>query len=205
MAGIGGMMQRGPAPSAPTAPQSAGRPQPGDEQSAAGAAGEEASPEEQAQYDQFMDNAGEIIFPDGEQGPEISPNITQALKGSEDPIMNLATAAITIVTQLRDSAKKAGAPVSDDVLWEAGSDIVGMLADVANDAKIHEYSEEEIEKAWYMALDLYRTAGEQSGDVDTEALKQSFGEMQMADKEGRLAEFAPALAEQANKVQKQGA
>jgi hypothetical protein len=189
MAGIGDMVKGGAQMPAPTAETPANPPSEGGAQSESN-----VTPEEQAQYEMVMRNALKIIYPEGEEA-QISPQVLQALKGSENPQMNLATAAVTLVTQLRDSAKKAGQPISDDVLYHAGSDIVGELAEVAEATKIYDFSEEEIENAWYMALDMYRAAGEQSGDVDSAQLKQSFEELRAADKEGRLDELMPGVSE----------
>lgn len=153
------------------------------------------SPEEQAQYDMVVRNALKIIYPEGEEGaqPTVSPQVLKGLSGSKEPVMNLATTAVTIVTGLRDSAKKAGQPIADDVLFHAGVAIIEELAEVAEAAKIHDYSDKDEEHALYLALDMYRSAGEQSGDVDKEALTQQWGQIVEADKQGRVGDVLPGI------------
>lgn len=150
------------------------------------------TPEEQAQYEMVVRNALKIIYPEGEQAA-VSPQVMKGLSGSKEPVMNLAITAVTIVTGLRDSAKKAGQPIDQDVLFHAGVAIIEELAEVAEAAKIHDYSDKDEESALYLALDMYRSAGEQSGDVDKEALTQQWGQIVEADKQGRVGEVLPGI------------
>lgn len=145
------------------------------------------SPEEQAIYDQVIANAYKIIY----TGDTVSPQVLKGLEGSENPMMNLATTAVTLITGLVESAKKAGQPIPEDVLYHAGVEIVEELAEIAEADKIHEYSEEEIEQAFYLGLDLFR----QSGLLDEEQLKQGFETIKQADQEGRLGEVLPGIEE----------
>jgi hypothetical protein len=148
------------------------------------------SPEEQAEYEQFVGNAMSIIYPDDGQ---VSPNVVQALQGSDDPMMNLATTAVSLVSSLRDSAKQAGHRVPDEILYHGAVAIIEELGEVAEAAGIHDYSEDDLEQALYLSLDLYRTAGEQSGDVDAEQLKAGFAQIQQADQQGRIEEVLPGI------------
>lgn len=194
MAGMGTMMKGGGMPPANTPGAGGNSPQMGGDET------EEqpnVTPEEQAQYDMAVRNALKIIYPEGEEGasPTVSQNVLKGLDSSDNPIMNLATTAVSLVTGLRDSAKKAGQPISDDVLFHAGVAIIEELAEVAEAAKIHDYSDKDEEHALYLALDMYRTAGEQTGDIDKEALTQQWGQLVEADKQGRVGEVLPGIEE----------
>ena len=67
-----------------------------------------ASPEEQAMYEKVMSNAMKMIYPEGEGEGSVSPAIIDTMKASDNPVLGVATAAVTIVQQVRDSAQKAG-------------------------------------------------------------------------------------------------
>ena len=153
------------------------------------------TPEEQEQYDAFMQNALEVIYPRGEDA-QVAPNILNGLKATPDkPLLALANTAVSMVVGLRDSAEKAGNPIGDDVLFHAGADLVAELAEVAEAANIHEFSEEEIENAFYMALDLYRGEAQQSGRIDQEAAKQAIGQVVEADRNGTIEQVLPGISE----------
>jgi hypothetical protein len=166
------------------------------------------TPEEQAQYDQFVNNALEIIYPQQSQG-QPSPAIMQGLAGQMDPqvaemfaqadppvgnspIDNLAATGVSLVLMVEASAAQANAAISDDVLYHAGADILAELAEVAEAAKIHEYPDAEMESALYRALDLYRVS---SPRVDPERLKQEFGQIVEADKAGQLDQLLPGIGQ----------
>ena len=164
------------------------------------------SPEEQEIYNQAVTNALRIIYPKGEDAA-IAPSVLDTLKSSDNPVVNLASAAVSIVTFLRDSAKEAGAPLPDEILYHAGAAVTEELAEVADVSKIYDYSEDEIEQAFYQALDMYRVSGEQSGDVDPEQLKAGFEQVRQADAEGTLDQMLPGIGErmkQQEQPQEQG-
>jgi hypothetical protein len=162
------------------------------------------TPEEQAMYEQVVNNALEIMYPANEDA--LAPTIAAALAGSDNPIMNLATTAVSVAKGLVDSAKKAGTKIPGEILYHAGVAIVEELAEAAEAFKIHVYSEEDIEQAFYQALDMFRSAGMETGDVDGEVLKSEFEQIKQADAEGRLGEVLPGIEERmAQQPEQQGA
>lgn len=206
MAGLGNPM----AP--PTMTPQAGQPQ-GDVVSEAGTAEQpNVTPEEQAMYDQFVGNAEQIIFPDGEDGqPTASPMILAQLRGEFDPEAmeafaaaepplaqsptdSLAGTAVMLVLVLENSMAASGMQIDPDtldtVIFHAGAEILQGLGEVAEAADIHAYTEEELEAALYRALDLYRIS---SGRIDQDALKQQFGQIVEADKAGTLGQLLPGI------------
>ncbi len=164
------------------------------------------SPEEQAQYDKLVGNAMEIIYPQGE-GATVSPAVLDQLSGKQDeeamqvfaqaqpplqnaPIDNLASTAVMILLTLEDSAAQAQVNLDDAVLYHGGAAILEELAEVAEAAQIHDFSEEELEGALYRGLDLYRISSQR---VDPEQLSQEFGQIEQADKAGNLGQLLPGM------------
>lgn len=169
--------------------------------------GEQASPEEQAAYEQFVKNGLELIYPAGEEAA-VAPQIIADLKGefspdvaamfekaepalAPGPIDNLAVTTVTVILMLEGSAAEAGKPINHEIEYAAGSEIMGELATVAQAAGIHDYSDKEMEGAWYRGVDLWRVS---SPAADQEALSQEFGQVVQADREGRLGEVLPKEA-----------
>ena len=164
--------------------------------------GEPASPEEQQQYERFVDNALQLIYSD-----QTLPNVLKRLQGlgegqnGTDPIEGLAQTAVMIVGGLQESAAKDQVQLTPDVLFHGGVAIIEDLAELASKAKIHDYDEKEIEGALYRAMDLYR----EQHPVDQEGLKQDFEALRQADASGELDAKAPGLKEHFTKEQGGGA
>lgn len=207
------------------------------------------SPEEQAQYDQFMANALQLIYRDGNDGGEVRPEVLTALRVKEptdnaqksvslpddkqqapvavaEPqaqpdqgsppeqgaqpgspakgrveIMALAQATVTIVGQLDDSAKKAGSPITDDVLQHGSLDVLRELAEIAGAAKIHDYNEQDIMGAYAQAIDIYRPKLIADGRTDESTLKEQFSQLNNADQAGKLGEVLPGMGDAAQPPQ----
>lgn len=204
-------------------------------------AGEPVSPEEQAMYEQFVNAALGIIYPQG--ADQVSPEILANLKGDIDPQAMLMFAEVqppltnspqdsvaataTLLTMLIDGQgggtprmmqqpeaapapamqdgqpPQPGAPPApepaqpeqqggypDDVVLHGGVAIIEELIEVAEAAKIHDFSEQDIEGITYRAMDLFRTA---SPRVDQDALKAEFGQVVEADRAGTLGKILPGL------------
>lgn len=171
------------------------------------------TPQEQQAYDMFVRNGMEIIFP-GSGG--VAPSVLAHLKGEFDdvaeifanadppltpsPTDNLAVAATAIVLALEASASQANAEITDDIVYHGGVEIIEQLTEVAEAAKLHDYSEQDQENALYRAVDLYRVS---SGRVDQEGLKAEFGQFVEADKQGpeALEQMAPGIGERIKQQQ----
>lgn len=109
---------------------------------------------------------------------------------SGNPVDNLAVASVLLTMFLDSSAASSGKEIPNDVLYHAGVELVEELGEVAGAAGIHDYSEQELEGAFYRALDLFRIA---SPRVDTDALGQEFAEIANADKAGTLDQMLPGI------------
>lgn len=161
------------------------------------AEGEEESnvpPEEQQQYDQFVANGMNIIYSD-----EAMPQLLETLKGDGNPVEGLANALVAVVSRLDDSAKGAGLDVEGDIKMHGGKELMDQLVELAETAGVHEYTPDEVESAFFMALDLYRENQMQQGTLPTEELSQDMSELVQADQEGRLEEIAPGATEYAQR------
>lgn len=148
------------------------------------------SPEEQQQYERFVDNCYSVIY-----DQKTLPKILQSLDATNDPIMNLANTIVQVVHFVATSAKASQTEISGDVLIQGGAEVMGDLADLAGKVGIHDYSDDEIEGATYRAMDLYRELQKQDGSLDINAAKQDMKDIMTADQEGRLGELLPGVDE----------
>ena len=149
------------------------------------------TPEEQQLYDQIVDNAYQIIY-----DPKTTDNLLSRITQSGNPIEGLASVAFMVVSTLEESAKKAGQPIPQDVLFHAGTEILEELADLALEEGVHDFKEEEIEGAFFSAMDMYGAQAEKNGTGDKEAAKAEFAAIEQADKDGTLVQKIPQLGGQ---------
>jgi hypothetical protein len=196
-------------PASPTAPAAA----PSDASEPLAAGGEPATPEEQAMYDEYVENAMEIIYPQGEQA-QVSPQVLAGLKGewppeitemmaaldpplSTEPLDNIAATAVVLTMMLEGSAATAGQPMPDEVIWHGGAEIVEELVDLGEDLGLFELGEEEVEQAFYRATDIYRQVSPRMDEQAQEGLMSDFEQVVAADREGRLGDIIPGMSEAA--------
>ncbi len=168
------------------------------------------TPEEQAQYDDFVGKASDLIH--GGDKEEVLPEILESLRGGQQPkaddpdmaeapanaapvegeaptngpILALANTAVQICQKLDVDSAEAGTPWTDDVLFQGAVEVIEMLGEIAEAANIHVYSEEDLEGAFYQAVDLYRPIAIEMGRTTDEDLKGQFAEIEEAGKDGRL-------------------
>jgi hypothetical protein len=162
-------------------------------------AGQAATPEEQEAYDEFVKTAYGMMYEGGEVKPEIlkfldeDPSDLIAVLGSPEelqqfsPIVALAaTAAIITLKTCEQTGEKDGT-----IILHGGQEILEDVAEIARNAGIRDYSEEEMSEAFRMGADLFREAGAEQGIVNLDEAKSEWGEITAADKEGRLGEVIP--------------
>lgn len=159
-----------------------------------GAEGEASnvSSEEQKVYDQVVGNALKMI-----SSPKTRGGILRMLQGDGNPEEGLATTAATVVKRVLDSARQAGMRVSGDIMFPAGQEIFGALADLQADAGIADLDDEQTERAMLRGLDLFRDMASADGSLDKAAFERDFAAMMEADKAGRLDEMVPGASEAA--------
>ncbi|MEK9722784.1 MAG: hypothetical protein VW405_04780 [Rhodospirillaceae bacterium] len=158
------------------------------------------SPEEQQQYEAFVKTAIEQVV----LNDKVLPALGQRLKGDGDPIDGLAATTAMVVKRVDQAAREKGSPFSDDVLLHGGAEVMGYIAQLAEDAGIHSYSDEDIETAGYRAMDLYREMSQKDGSIDQQAAAQDFNELIQADKAGKLGQMIPGIEEKAAQMNSRG-
>jgi hypothetical protein len=182
------------APMEGAAPMPAGEPpvQPSG-QPMAGGEMQQASPEEQQAYEQFVGNGMKLMY-----SPKSFPQIVEILQPDEgqDPKEALATAASTIVMRVIQSAEQAGKPVPPDILLHGGTEIFEELADLATKVGAHDFANDPdaMEGALFIAMDQMRTMMEQSGKIDQASAQEEFGRLQQMSESGDLETMLMGLA-----------
>ncbi len=149
------------------------------------------SPEEQQQYDQFVNKAYELIY----NNNQVNPQVLESLKGDGQPMDGLANTTAMVVMRVEDAAREAGQEVSPDVVFHGGAEILEDLADLAQQAGIHTFDDKELEGASYQALDIYRDQRQKQGKLDMGAIQQDFSQMIEADQMGTLGQMLPGIEE----------
>lgn len=164
----------------------AGQPTGGDESN--------VSPEEQTQYDEFVTNGMSLLH--DEKGLS---SLIQSIEGDGNPVEGLANTVASIVIRIEDSAQKQGIEISGDVLMHGGTELLEQAADLAEQSGVHEFSDDELESALYLAMDIYRTTRQQQGKLPTDQLGQDMQELQTAEQDGSLEKQFPGITKYAEK------
>jgi hypothetical protein len=186
----GGLLHGGPEAGSGTAPIGFS---PGQQAAEADDETPNVTPEEQQQYDTFVNNAMEIIYTDD---GKVEPQVLQRLSTGNKPIDTLAQTTVWVVMMAEQDAKRNNVAIDDDVIFHAGREILEQLIEVAEAAGIHEFKEAEIQGAWYQALDMYREANTgEGGRIDEAAAAEDFQALDAADKEGRADEVLPGYGQ----------
>lgn len=161
------------------------------------------SPDEQERYEAVVKEGLALIY----EGGEVRPGIVQMLDENPEDLMGVlgnieelqdfsptvALAATTVIVMLEVVRRAGDSKPDGDIILHAGKAILEELADMATDAGIHDYSQDEINQAMLMGMDLYREAAADEGLVDLQALKDEFDEIVTADKQGRIGELLPGI------------
>jgi len=129
-----------------------------------------------------------------------SKALLKAISGDENPAEGRANAVASSVRRSEDSDEKAGAKISDDVMLAGGAEILEQAADLSEQTGGHAFTEEELEQATYMAMDIYREARQQQGKLDQGAVGQDLNELKAAEADGTLEEQIPGITEHSQKA-----
>lgn len=117
-----------------------------------------ASPEEQALYDQIVNRALKMI-----DDPRMEGAVTKRLQQG-DPAEAAGGAAAMVLRHVVQSAQAQGVQIPDDVLEEAGAEIIAHLIDtlVAMNRVSKDQAEEVQQRAAIAALQTWKAMGEQT-------------------------------------------
>ncbi len=162
---------------------------------------EDASPEEQEVYQNFVEAGMEVIMtPEGE--PEQA--IMETLKGNYPgplaqlfadadpplrpldaaPIDPLAVAAVSVILEIENILGDSDVDLANEIVFHAGKELIEVLGETSENAKIHNYDENDLEVAFYRAIDLYRISSKR---IDNAGLSQEFEQFVAANQEGEFA------------------
>ena len=147
---------------------------------------ETASPEEQAQYDKFVDGAMKIMY-----GKGLKDEILKQLGGG-DPVAEIGSIAANAAARMATEAFKAGEKIVPDVAFHGIKEIAEDLASYAQAGGI-EVTPEQADGAFIRAVDEYREIGTAGGWLDPKEFIADFEEMQQADKQGNLGKLLPGI------------
>lgn len=150
------------------------------------------SPEEQKEYDQFVTNGMNLI--DDEKA---TPQILESIEGDGNPIEGLGLTLAAVVMRVEDSAEKGGKKLSPDVMLHGATELLEQMVELAEEAGVHEFSEEEMESALYFGMDFYRSTRQEQGKLHEDELQQDFQGIVDAEQQGQLDEILPGLREYA--------
>lgn len=153
------------------------------------------SPEEQAQYDEFVSNGLNLIY--DEKGLD---SIMTTLAGDGNPVEGLANTLVSVVGRLEGSAKESGTPISGDVILHGSGEILEGLVEMSEKAGLHDFSEEDMESAFFMAADQYRNLKQEAGELPEEQLKADFQSILQAEGAGTLNDVLPGVEEYAQRA-----
>ena len=188
-----------PAPAAGTPP---GGGAPPEAMSAPGGAQQDGLTEQEqdAQLDDFINNAYQIIYGGQSADGEINPQIAELLQsgaaeggqqarqaGVDIPVQALAQTASTIGARLATGAAENGRSLDGPGVVLPGTiHLVETLADVAAKEEIYDYSEQEMAAAATQASEMLFQQTQDLGLWSQEEMDRGVQEMMVADKAGVL-------------------
>ena len=141
-----------------------------------------ATPEEQAVYDKFMDNAFNIVYDE-----KAMPDFIKSIQGDGDPVTGLASATLTVLERLEESAEQAlGKPADRSMMMAVQEEITEDLANLSRASGQHEFSEQEIGNANNVAALNYGQNLQKAGKLNDQESLDEFMALVEADKAGAL-------------------
>ncbi len=169
--------------------------------------GEAPTPEEQAMYDQVVNNAYELIDGDTEEGKgsarlnQLMARIKKAVD-VKDQVEGLSAAVVNVMVPVITSAKQNGMDIPLDVMLPAGQEVLERLAEDAEKLGIHKFTPEEREAAMYRATDTAREMLQKAGVIDQEAAKMDLSRIQQAEQSGQLEQMLPGISKASQRFEK---
>lgn len=154
------------------------------------------SPEEQAQYDQFVGQAMNMMYDE-----KITPTIVKSLSNAESPAEGLGRTLAMIVMRVEDAAQDQGVSFSGDVMLHGAEELLEQLVEIGEAAGLKDYTPEEMESALYLGLDTYRATRQQQGRLPVDEISQDFDALLAADQSGDVDSIVPGLSGYAQNVE----
>lgn len=150
--------------------------------------GEEANvtEQEQAQFDEFVDKVRSAVF-----DKKSIQSVLQSLTATDDPVNNLANTAAMAVMTTEDSANQSGINIPPEILMYGGAEVIADLAETAEAAGTHTYTEDEVIGAIIGAMEIYRDMRTAEGRFDPASVQGDMQLIQQADAAGKMGEVIP--------------
>ncbi len=155
-----------PAPGMMTAPGMEG-PAPVDD-----SMGVAATPEEQALYDKVVATATQALYDES-----VMQDLVKAAKASGDPAGEVANVAAAVAMRVYSAASEAGTQIPGDVMLHAGKEIVEVAVEIVETAGIP-MEDEQVEEAYYRALDSFRSMAQSQGLYGDDAMAEDMAALQ---------------------------
>lgn len=154
---------------------------------------QQASPEEQLQYEKFVAKAWDLVY-----DKAMLPKVVDMLGGEGEPMEGLARTTALVVGRVATAAEQAGEKLSGDVVLHAGKEIFEDLADLSATFKVKDYTKdpEALEGAYFRAMDHFRVMMQQAGRLDQGAAQKDMEMIQQMDESGEFEQMLRGLAEQ---------
>jgi hypothetical protein len=138
----------------------AGAPQPQEDRAQAmtpnGA--KEATPEQQAQFDKFVQMSMVILY-----DPQFVQKAREMIRGPQGPVEGVADVGIAIVSRIIMQAQKERQQIDPAVILHGGWQVINYIAEVARLSAGVDLSDEDVETAYYLAADKLRAVLDKAG------------------------------------------
>lgn len=115
-----------------------------------------AKEEGQAFYERFVENGVSLIHSEGGMQAMLD------LVGSGNPVEGLANALVSVLTRLVDTAKANGIEIGESVIRQGGTELFAEMADLAEEAGVHEFSKDELEASLAFGMEMFRTMSQEA-------------------------------------------
>lgn len=151
--------------------------------------GEAVTPEEQGIYNRFVAQAQLLIY-----NEKMTAKYFDMLNSSETKNKDIGQFAANVAFRVYSAAKEAGEDIPGDVVLHGGAEIVESLIELAEEAKIVEIDEGQMEEIFYAASDFFRGLMEGSGSLDQAAIKEDMALFAQAEQSGQLEQMIGGVA-----------
>lgn len=123
---------------------------------------------QQAQLDNYTDNATIAVFSE-----ESQPAILQSLQAENEPVKSVAGTAYIVHQQLEAGLQKGGEKISEITLALGASHLVSELIVLAEAAKLYQLDEAQKQEAYRQAVERYFESGLKDGSIDPVELQKT--------------------------------
>jgi hypothetical protein len=150
--------------------------------------GEPASPEEQAIYNRVVGMAMLAVYDD-----KMVKKLAEMLTSAPDPVPAIGEIAANIAMRIYTFAKEEGTDIPGDVMLHAGKEIVEVIGELSEAAGAA-VDEQQLEMAYFHALDKFRVMAQQQGAYGEDAAQEDMEALRAMQGNGMLDEMMQRVA-----------